>query len=145
MFVSKVKPHSIAWVCLCLVLMLPALFAQQDSGAIAGSAIDPAGAVIPGVIVKIVNAGTNQTTTLTTDQNGQFTATALKIGTYRLEATVAGFKKIVEDGIEVRVQDRLQIDLHMQVGEVTETVEVAGAAPLLQTQTSSLGQVMENK
>jgi hypothetical protein len=143
MFVSKVKPHS-AWVCLCLVLMLPALFAQQDSGVIAGSAIDPAGAVIPGVIVKFVNAGTNQTTTLTTDQNGQFTATALKIGTYRL-ATVAGFKKIVEDGIEVRVQDRLQIDLHMQVGEVSETVEVAGAAPLLQTQTSSLGQVMETK
>jgi hypothetical protein len=62
-----------------------------------------------------------------------------------VEAEAVGFKKIVRDGIEVRVQDRLQIDLHMQVGEVSETVEVAGAAPLLQTQTSSVGQVMETK
>jgi hypothetical protein len=145
MFVSKVNPHSKVRVCLYLVLIVPALLAQQDSGAIAGAAIDPAGAVIPGVIVKVVNTGTNQTTTLTTDQNGQFAATALKIGTYRVEAEAAGFKKIVRDGIEVRVQDRLQIDLHMQVGEVSETVEVAGAAQLLQTLTSSVGQVMETK
>jgi hypothetical protein len=145
MLVSKVNPHSKFWACLCLLLMAPTLQAQQDTGVIAGTAFDPAGAVIPAVTVKVVHTATNQTTTLTTDQNGQFTATALKIGTYRVEAEAAGFKRIVEDGIEVRVQDRLQIDLHMQVGEVSETVEVAGAAPLLQTQTSSVGQVMETK
>jgi hypothetical protein len=148
MLVFHAKPHSRvspAWVCLYCLLAVPLLLSQQDAGAIVGTAIDPAGAVIPGIAVSVINAATNMTTTLTTDQNGDFTAIALKIGTYRVEAQGPGFKKSVQEGIELRVQDRLRIDLHMQVGEVSEVVEVAAISPLLQTQTSSVGQVVETK
>ena len=146
MLVSLVKPCpkiSPAWV--FVLLLTSRLMAQQDAGAIVGTATDPAGAVIPGITVSVINTATNMTTTLTTDQNGDYTAIALKIGTYRVEAQGPGFKKSVQDNIELRVQDRLRVDLRMQVGDVTEIVEVAGISPLLQTQTSSVGQVMETK
>jgi hypothetical protein len=148
MLVSRVSldsPSVPARFCLCLVFAASLLLAQQDSGSIVGTITDPAGAVIPSVAVRVINTGTNITTNLVTDQNGDFTATALRIGTYRLEAEAPGFKKTVQENIELRVQDRLRIDLRLQVGEVTETVEVAAAQPLLQTQTSSVGQVMETK
>ena len=132
-------------VCLSLLLAASTMLAQQDSGVIAGVVLDPANSVIPGVTVKIINIGTNLAVTLTTDQGGNYTSPPLKIGIYRLDAEAAGFKKMIQDGIELRVQDRLQIDLHLEVGQVSETVEVAATAALLQTATSSLGQVMETK
>src|SRR3954464_11842059 len=101
-----IEPHSrvrSAWVYLCFLLSVPVLTGQQDAGAIVGTAFDPAGAVIPGISVSVINTATNMTTTLTTDQNGDYTATALKIGTYRVEAQGPGFKKSVQEGIELRV------------------------------------------
>jgi hypothetical protein len=121
------------------------MFAQQDTGVIAGTVFDPGGSVVPQVAVRIVNTGTNLAVELATDQNGDFISPPLKIGTYRLQAEKPGFKKLIEDGIELRVQDRLQIDMHMEIGGVTETVEVTGTAPLLQSATSSVGQVIETK
>src|SRR5690349_13755594 len=125
------------WLVLVLCFVIPAL-AQQDTGVIAGTALDPGASVIPQVAVKVINTGTNFSVELTTDQNGDFVSPPLRIGTYRLEAEKTGFKKLIQDGIELRVQDRLQVDLHMEVGGITETVEVTAAAPLLQTATSSV-------
>jgi hypothetical protein len=121
------------------------LLAQQDTGIIAGTVLDPGGAVVPQVAVRIVNTGTNLSVELTSDQNGDFVSPPLRIGTYRLEAEKTGFKKLIQDGIGLRLQERLQIDLHMEVGGISETVEVSSTAPLLQTATSSVGQVMETK
>jgi hypothetical protein len=144
MRVSDWKLRTAAWICISL-LAIPALVAQQDTGIIAGVALDPTGSPVPGVSVKIINTGTNLAIGLTTDQTGNYASPPLRIGVYRVEAEAAGFKKLIEDNIELRVQDRLAIDLHMEVGQVNETVEVTGTAPMLQTQTSSLGQVMETK
>ncbi len=134
-----------AWGCHFLLFAIPVLLAQQDTGVIAGSVFDQANAVVPGVTVRIVNTATNITVALTSDQGGNYTSPPLKIGIYRLEAEAPGFKKLIQDGVELRVQDRLQIDLHLEVGQVSETVEVAATPALLQTATSSLGQVMETK
>lgn len=142
---SDPKPHLVRLLSVFLLVSLCPMQAQQDSGAILGTVFDPGGAVVPGVAVRVINVATNIATAITTDQNGEFVATPLRIGTYRVEAEAAGFKKTVRDGIDLRVQDRLRIDLNLQVGEVTETVEVPGFAPLLQTQTSSVGQVVETK
>src|SRR5579872_6482410 len=124
------------WIRVLLPLLAASLFAQQDTGVIAGTAFDPAGSLVQGVAVKVINAGTNQAVSLTTDQNGNFTTPPLRIGVYRVEAEAPGFKKLIEDGIELRLQDRLQIDLHLTVGAVSETIEVTATAPLLQTATS---------
>jgi len=132
------------WLFLFLCFVIPAR-GQQDTGVIAGTALDPGASVIPQVSVKIINMGTNLSVELTTDQNGDFISPPLRIGIYRLEAEKTGFKKLIQDGIELRVQDRLQVDLHMEVGGVSETVQVSAAAPLLQTATSSVGQVMDTK
>jgi hypothetical protein len=139
------KPSSFVRFCIFFVFCACSLFAQQDTGVIAGTVLDPGGSVVPGVSVKVINTGTNLAVSLTTDQNGVFTSPPLKIGSYRVEAEAPGFKKLVEDGIELRVQDRLEIDLRLVVGAVNETVEVTAIAPLLQTSTSSVGQVVETK
>lgn len=128
-----------------LALALPTLPAQQDTGTITGAVFDSAGAVMPGVAVRVISTATNITLSLTTNQDGEFVATPLRIGAYRVEAEATGFKKTVRDGIVLRVQDRLRVDLRLEVGAVTETVEVTETPPLLQTQTSSVGQVMETK
>jgi len=141
---KRFNVHPNFWLVLALCFVIPAL-AQQDTGVIAGTALDPGASVIPQVAVKVINTGTNFSVELTTDQNGDFVSPPLRIGTYRLEAEKTGFKKLIQDGIELRVQDRLQVDLHMEVGGITETVEVTAAAPLLQSATSSVGQVMETK
>ncbi len=121
------------------------LHAQRDTGTIIGAVLDGTGAGVPGAAVTVTNSLTNVKITITTDANGDYIASPLRIGTYRVEAEIAGFKKTVEDGVVLRVQDRLRIDLHLEVGAVTERVEVTAVETLLQTQTSSLGQVFETK
>ena len=120
-------------------LLGPLLYAQQDTGTILGTVLDSTGAVVAGANVTVTNVLTNVKVTVTADSNGDFIATPLRIGTYRIEAEIAGFKKTVQDGIVLRVLDRLRIDLHLEVGAVTERVEVTGVETLLATQTSSLG------
>lgn len=120
--------------------------AQQDTGTIVGTVLDPGGAVVPGATVRLTNIATNISVALTTDSSGVFTSPPLRIGNYRMEVEVSGFKKSIRDGIGLRVQDRLNLDVRLEVGEVTQTVEVTGASDvLLQTQTSSVGQVIETQ
>ena len=121
------------------------LQAQRDTGTLLGTVLDASGSGVPGAAVTVTNVLTNVKVTVTTDTNGDYIATPLRIGTYRIEAELAGFKKTVENGVALRVQDRLRFDLHLEVGAVTERVEVIAVETLLQTQTSSLGQVFETK
>jgi hypothetical protein len=128
-----------------LVLLAALAWGQQDSANIVGTVRDPGGAVVPGASVRIVNTGTNITVSLITDSNGEYTSAPLRIGAYRVEAEAPGFKRTVRDGVELRLQDRVRIDLQLEVGQVSETVEVTALTPLLQTQTSSVGQVVETR
>lgn len=110
-----------------------------------GRVLDASGATVPGAAITITNVLTNLRVTVNTDTNGDYIATPLRIGTYRLETEISGFKKTVQNGIVLRVQDRLRIDLLLEVGAVSERVEVTAVETLLQTQTSSLGQVFETR
>ncbi len=123
---------------------LPAA-AQIDTGSIVGTVTDPSGAVVPKVLVMATNEGTNIATSTQTNQQGQYVISDLKIGTYRIAAELAGFRKTVRTGIELHVQERLAVDLTLQVGEVTQQVEVTTAAPLLDTQSADMGAVVEQR
>src|SRR3954447_27042370 len=96
----------LAFTCmlLCLAGTLPA---QDTRGTINGGISDPSGAVIPGATVLITNTAMGQNTTTKTNQDGYYQAAFLMPGSYRIEAVAQGFKKAIQDDVQVRVADRL--------------------------------------
>lgn len=126
-----------------LVLVLPALApAQETRGSITGRVVDSSQAVIPGVKVEAVNAATNTVVSSVTNSAGSYDIPYLLPGKYRLVAEAQGFKKAVREGLELRVNDRLQVDFALEVGAITESVNVTAEAPLLETSTASTGSVI---
>jgi len=117
------------------------LIAQVDRGNIVGTVSDPSGANVEGAKVVIRNLATDQSVEVTTDSSGAYAANLLRIGTYSVTVERQGFKKAVEPNVEVGVNQVVRVNLRLQVGVATELVEVTGAAPLLQTETSSLGTI----
>jgi hypothetical protein len=127
-----------------LAALAPSLvYAQVDTGTIVGTVRDKSGAVLPNASVTVVETTTNTLTTRTADAAGNYVATPLRIGTYSVSAELPGFKKQAREGIVVRVQDRLRIDFDLEPGDVTESVVVVGEAPRVQSETSSLGEVVD--
>jgi hypothetical protein len=135
-------------VCLCTVLlaaMVAAASAQEFRGAITGRITDESGASVPGVSVTATSIATNVATTTTTNGDGDYSLLYLTPGTYTMSAELAGFKKLVREGIEVRIGDRLAVDLKMSLGGIEETISVTAETPLLQTTSGSTGQVIDEK
>ncbi len=136
-------------IILAALVLLPVIsgpaLAQEFRGTIAGRATDATGAVMPGVAVSITNVETGLTIKLTTNESGQYAAPLLQVGKYRVEADMQGFKHFVQENIELRVNDRLQIDLALQLGKVSETVTVEAGAPLLEVTNGSAGLVVDSK
>lgn len=121
------------------------LQAQVDTGAITGTVTDASGAVIPNAKVTVKNVETNLAVNLATNDSGFYSAMALKPGSYQVATTAEGFRGATRTAIELRVQERLQIDFTLEVGMATSEVSVTAAAPLLESETSSLGQVVERR
>jgi hypothetical protein len=118
------------------------LFAQRDTGAILGTVRDQTGGVIPGARVTIENEGTSLRLAIDTREDGSFIFTPVRIGTYSLEVEYPGFQKFRRTGITVNIQQQVLQDVSLTPGEVTQTVEVTSAVPLLQTQSGSVGEVV---
>ena len=138
----------------CIILLLPALFAwmaaspcaaQSSTGLISGTVRDSTGAVIPNVTISITRLETNRQVTATTNERGEYVSIPLSVGHYRVEAVLSGFKRAVRSGIKLEVQQNAQIDLVLEVGELAERVEVVADAPLLESTTSTLGRVVDNR
>jgi hypothetical protein len=126
-------------------LVLPELPGQSATGDIQGTVLDTSGAVIAGAIVKLTNTGTGFTRTVTTNDRGDYRAPLMPLGTYEITAEYAGFQSKVVRGITLQVDQTAVIRIELAPGTVTETVAVTAATPLLESQESSLGQVIENK
>jgi len=124
------------------LLLVASAAAQVGTSTITGRVQDPSGAVMPGVTVTIVQAGTNFTSTATTNEDGIYRVLSLQPGTYRISFEAQGFMRAVRDGVELRTGDTLAVDMAMRVGNVAESVEVTGAAALLETETSATGSVV---
>jgi hypothetical protein len=129
-----------------LVLMLAnRALAQKDTGSIVGTVKDSTGASVPDAKVTVTDTerGTNFVTS--SDSSGEYVASPLAIGHYKVTVEKRGFKTAVAGPIELDVQQRAVVDVSLQVGELVEHVEVSTAPPLLETQTSELGQVVNNR
>lgn len=126
-------------------LVLAALLAAQDFRAtITGQVTDPSGGGVPNATVKIENVQTNQVVTQTTDESGNYTASYLIPGTYKVTAEAAGFQTTVRPAVEVHTNDKLTVSLALTVGQAQSTVEVTADAPLLDNATATRGDVIEN-
>jgi Carboxypeptidase regulatory-like domain/TonB dependent receptor len=116
--------------------------AQVDTGVIAGSVRDSQGAGVASASITFVEIDTNSTTKTQSDETGDYASPPLRPGNYKVVAVAPGFKTQTRTTITVKVQDRLRMDFDMTVGAVTETTEVTAETPSIQTDTSSLGQVV---
>src|SRR5205085_9836056 len=100
---------------------------------------DSSGAVISGAQISAINTETNFESTTETNAEGLFRVPALKPGAYRITITAPGFKRFVQEGIDIRVGATVPVTATMQVGAVAESVEVTSVTPLLETETSTTG------
>jgi hypothetical protein len=128
-----------------LFLLTQAIYAQVDTGAISGVVKDASGAVMVAANVKIKDVETGVTTVLLTNNDGFYSAPSLHLGKYEMTASAPGFATEIKKDIEVRVQDRLNIDFTLSPGQTTTTVTVEGGAPILQTEETSVGQVVSQE
>ena len=125
------------------VLSAAAALAQIGTATITGRVIDSSGAVVADVAITVVNTGTNFQFAATTNADGLYRVQSLQPGPYRISFEAAGFKRLVRDGIELRVGDSLPVDATLEVGAVSESVEVKANAQLLETETTSSGALVE--
>src|SRR5690606_7121772 len=116
--------------------------AQEGRGTIAGTVVDASGAVVPGAAVTVTNIAMGTDVATVTNDAGLFTVPYLIPGPYRITVELSGFKRLVREGIELRVGARLGLTLDMAVGGAVEEVTVTAEAPLLETTGASLGQVI---
>ncbi len=128
-----------------MLLTAMTVFAQNSTGIISGRVTDPSGAVVAGAAIMITQTETNVDYASGTSPEGLFRAPGLPPGTYRVTVNAPGFKKAVRDGLLLRIGENQDLEVKLEVGAVAETVEVTGALPLIDTQTSSAGQVMEGE
>src|SRR5262249_8194835 len=112
---------------------------------VTGRVVDTSGAVLPGVTVTATNVATNVSSTTTSNADGFYSIAYLTPGVYTVAAELSGFKKLSRSGVEVRIGDRLVVDLRLEVGQLEETVTVIAGSPLLELGSASAGQVIDEK
>ncbi len=129
---------------LCLGLA-PHLAAQDFRGAISGTVKDETGAVLPGVSITVTNVATNIATRSTTNERGFYQVRYLISGSYSVEASLQGFQSALKSGIEVRVGDSLNVEFVLDLGKITDVVEVRASTLWLDTSSTSTGQVIDRQ
>jgi hypothetical protein len=140
----KTKLFSLSSMLLLLLLAGVSLFGQT-LGDVTGVVLDPQGAPVSGANVTLTNAATNAARTTTTNNEGLYAFPALLPGAYSVKVDKTGFKTFTQSNIEVQVQAQVRVDINMQLGQVSETVEVVASAAALNTENATVGTVVEQK
>jgi len=121
------------------------LRAQVDAGSILGTVSDASGGSVHGGTVTLTNEGTNASLSTTTGSDGTYKFSPVKIGSYKLTATLQGFQTITTRNVVVNVGQDVVVDFTLKPGSVSETVEVQSSIPVLETQDASVGQVIGSR
>jgi hypothetical protein len=127
------------------LLLSVCIYGQRDLGTVLGTVTDAQGGAVPGAKINILEDATGLKYTVETNSNGEYIRPLLKPGTYSIEAEAPGFKKTVQRGIILTAGDRSAVNLTLTVGEVNQSVEVTTAAPVLQTESTIIGQTVNSK
>jgi hypothetical protein len=134
-----------AYFVLTVVFLAGQLPAQQDTGAISGTVFDSSNAVLPGATVSLKNLGTGLTRSEVSNSKGGYVFTPLPVGTYEITFSAAGFQSEVQGNLQLQVQQKLNLDVALKVGSTNEKITVYSAPVTLQTEDSSVGQVVDTQ
>ena len=136
----------VRWVLAILVVFLSSLLtAQTFRGGIQGTVTDSSGAAIPQAQVKIVSEGTGLERSVITDDNGDYSATELPLGSYSVTASKPGFSTRALTGVQVTVSTNARVDVKLAPGQVQEKVEVTAEVPIIETASNTLGGTIDEK
>jgi hypothetical protein len=137
---------------LCAVIVTVAVVAapsmawgQAVTGTLLGNITDSSGAALPGVTVTATEVQTNISRTVVSNETGYYIFSSLLNGTYAVSAEVQGFKKVIRENIRVDVNTTVRVDLTLELGQLSETITVAGESPVLQTDRTDTGRIIESK
>jgi len=135
--------------CLCAITIIcclyPNLQAQSFTGSIVGTVKNTDGAVVPSAEVTITHEQTNRAVTATANGEGYYVSPPLPVGSYRVEAKMAGFRRAFRSGVVLQIQQTAVVDFTLELGAISEQVEVTTQAPVLETTSSALGKVVDNR
>src|SRR3954470_15341615 len=137
--------RSVSRILLGLIVCATASWSQTATGTIIGTVSDHTGAVVPNAKVTVVNIATAARTEVATNAEGDYAAPLLPPGNYGVSVSAAGFKGYEQKGIRLQVQQQARVDIVLQVGALTESVEVTGDAAIVEATTSSIGKVVDSK
>jgi hypothetical protein len=132
-------------ICLFLLLLTHSLWSQKDAGSIAGTVRDASGATVPQAKITVTEVDKGTSLITSTASSGDYVVSPLPIGRYSVKVEKDGFKTSLTEAIEVQVQQRAVVDITLRVGAIAEQITVTNVAPLLETETSELGQVVDNR
>ncbi|NJM53578.1 MAG: carboxypeptidase regulatory-like domain-containing protein [Blastocatellia bacterium] len=121
------------------------VFAQETRGTIVGNVVDGNGAAVPNATVTVKNAATNVSTNVTTGTDGSFTVPFLSAGRYNITVEAANFKKLSQNNLELQVSARLELNLTLEAGNITEVVTIESTNTALETVTATTGQVIDRR
>jgi len=135
------------WMALLLGIGLAGatVWAQQGTASIFGTVTDPQGAAVAGATVEITNQATGAVFRTRTTDTGYYSAPGLPVGTYAVAVELQGFKRAERSGIRLQVNQNAEVNLRLEIGQLTETVRVVAETPLVDTGSATLGQVIENR
>lgn len=135
------------WLRIAVMMLFTAslLLAQQAGGTISGIVTDAHGAAVGGVHLEIRNVGTNSIFRTESSESGFYTAPGLAVGDYEVSAELPGFRRIVRSGITLEVDQKASIDIKLEVGETSQSIQVNAEAPLVDSSSATIGTVVENR
>jgi carboxypeptidase family protein/TonB-dependent receptor-like protein len=140
----KVRNLPVCWILSFALLATQGLFAQGTAD-IVGSVTDNSGAVVPNAKVTVKNLGTNQVRTAQADAAGQYSVNLLPVGDYSVSVEAQGFKTFIANQLTIATGDKARVDAALQVGEISQTVEVAGQTIAVQTDSSTVGGLVTSR
>jgi len=141
---SHINLHSTVVLALLLILSVaPPVLAQVESGKVIGEVQDSSAAMVKGAKVTVTNVDTGVTREVTTGASGEYAVTELPPGNYTVTVEQEGFKKALQPAFKLDINQVVRVDVTLVPGMVSEHIEVSAAAPLVEADTSSIGQVIE--
>lgn len=130
---------------ICFGVTLPLWGQTASTGSLAGVALDPSGAVVPGVSLQLNRNGASRTRSTISDEAGRFSFILLPPGSYELQATKSGFDTVVNTAIEISVTETTRLELHLRVTTVTSKVQITANPTMVETDNTALGRVINEQ
>jgi carboxypeptidase family protein len=132
-------------IAVAIFVAAPFAGAQSTGGRIRGTVTDPSGGAVATAAISLINEATHATREVQSGENGEYIFLEVPVGTYEIDATLQGFKKYVRKGMALNLNEVLSVDIALQIGAASESIEVTGAPPVVDTSSTQLGAIVNDR